>query len=55
VEGDERIWTEVTGGGGLLVPQGGPGGGTEAKRFLSQKVETSLKVMLYNRFMSIRT
>jgi len=26
-----------------------------AKRFLSQKVEASLKVVLYNRFMSIRT
>jgi hypothetical protein len=26
-----------------------------AKRFLSQKVEASLKVMLYNRFMSIRS
>lgn len=30
------------------------GQGLRAKRFASQKVEASLKVMLYNRFTSIR-
>jgi len=41
-------------GGGLVVSQSGPRGWLRVRRFVSQNVGASLKVMLYNRFTSLR-
>jgi hypothetical protein len=49
VEGDEGVRKEVA----FSSLKGVLGEGLRARRFASQKVEASLKVMLYNRFMSI--